>query len=136
MGFFDAFRQKEQPFPEKGIYKDVAYRIDGDAVMVKASTGREMDFSPSPETSPTAFDSVRKATEEGFTQSNLLVSETEPPEMMTEHYKDNATTINKSNEDIARDFGISVREYDFLEETANEIISRYWRSRARFSKKG
>ena len=38
--------QKEGMFPEKGTYKGIRYRIDGDSVMLTASSGREVQIGP------------------------------------------------------------------------------------------
>ena len=131
----DLFKPKE--FPEKGQYKGVAYRIDGDSVMLCCSTGEEIEFSPSADFKAEEFDDIRLRAAAGKSEDANLSSWDSPPNIDDKSMSGtrNAVSSDASFERVAKAYDIDIEEYEDLGDIANEIMIRHWRSKARFAKK-
>ncbi len=119
MGFLDLLGRRERPFPEKGIYKGVKYRIDGDAIMLEASNGREIQLAPG--TPAPIYDDSKRDAISGA--RSLLLKEQRP----TMRYYDG--TAGESGLGTIHEFwGISNKEFDNLYNLGQEIMTRYHKS--------
>lgn len=61
MRLSDFFKRKEsnEPFPEKGVFRNVRYRIDGDSVILTLPSGREMQIAPDVGIRSDEFDKIK-----------------------------------------------------------------------------
>jgi hypothetical protein len=125
---FDFLKRNEKPFPEKGTFRGVQYRIDGDEVVFRCSSGQEISFAPIPERTPEDFDRQRAYL---------------APELIPWRRRDLSSDRDSTDEggerqsisqpddvgENSRAYGIGRLEYIALHHAANEIIRRYWKSR-------
>lgn len=126
---FDFLRRKQEPFPEKGEYRGITYRIDGDEVVVRCSSGQEIAFGPPFEIEPEEHDRRRTHAQPAL---HPWMHRDRIPERKSSNtdQSDSGSLIHTDdiNED-AKAYGISVFEYAGLARIAEQIMQRYWRSR-------
>lgn len=133
MGLLDRFR-KEKPFPEKGEYQGVKYRIDGDAVMLLASTGKELQFAPTRPT-PDEFDDQRLHVLQGGNAQSIRLAAQAASGHGKQTNDDTGSTRRNwvpsslSCEENLAALQLSDAEYLHLATTAREILAGYWKSR-------
>ena len=72
MGLLDRFR-KEKPFPEKGEYQGVKYRIDADSVILEMQSGKELSLIPPKDVPPAIFDAQCAEAASGKIKSVRLI---------------------------------------------------------------
>lgn len=123
---FPEFLRKNE-FPEKGIFKGVTYRIDGDSVMLTTSSGSEVQVGPDPSITMNMFDLEKKFVELGKSD-HLRLKGYRPSAFGFEQKEENNTSSSGgSSEEI---WGVTSAERLKLLELANQILVRYYRSRA------
>jgi len=142
MRFLDLFK-KETPFPEKGLYKGAKYRIDGDAVMMLCSSGRELELRPAAHESPESFDEQRRSAIKGKARYVKLVPWIDSSLDENINRPDNVTSGNENGvsmrvsmdlaEQNANAYGISLGEYVHLISLGREIFAKRTKSQARMT---
>lgn len=130
---FKFLGRNREPVPDKGTFRGVQYRIDGDAVVLRCSSGQEISFTPIPEDTPEDFDRQRRRAAPA-----LIPMIHRELEVSTPTDKDNS--VDRNDYDLqgesgpdnffesAQAYGISLLEYRALKLAANDLMKRYWKS--------
>lgn len=128
MKFRDLFGifKPERELAERGIFKGVQYRIDGDSVMLVCSSGKEVQFGPSPD-SGINFDEQKRAVmaEKGRALSLKAYRPSTFP------YDVKGKNTRNSSHPSRLLWNISYTELSVLRQIAGEIMGIHYRSQTR-----
>lgn len=124
-------RAESKELPEKGEYKGVPYRIDGDSIMLKASSGKEVQFAPDATVGPQEFDS-RKQQIKHRQLNEIGLTARKPSDVNYEAITGANTSPSLAGEEDAQQmWGISRDEIEQLTRIAEEINTNQIRARAK-----
>ena len=123
---FKSFERKKE-FPERGTYKGVSYRIDGDSVMLTLRSGKEMQIGPKAAVTTQQFDQIKAEVIAG--KSELLGLGTFRPSTFRYDTK-GSNAIDSTGHSSRELWGISEWKERYLLDLGEEIMINYYRSRA------
>ena len=129
------------PFPDRGVYKGVTYRIDGDAVVMRCSNGKDFLMSPDPKLNADEFDRIRiaavnkRSSDTGLlpwleiNEQIRLQRSKKPQGQKREIKQSNVDSRSTSSFDSAAYYDITFDEYNKLLKIGPQIMIRYWKSK-------